>query len=103
MPLPGSGGDISRGPGSVPMQWGDETPDLRAEMRAEALIAPSNPEEAMELLGLTQMAPTVDVQGEGQQTSGPGADTAGEAVWKRRLRPEHRKAVQRYFERSGGN
>lgn len=96
--MPGSGSGISRGPGTSPISWGAETPDLREQMHSEALPAPKSPEEAMQLLGFTNLAPEVNAQAEGQQGGG-AVNTSGQAVWKRRMSPEHRKAVQRFFER----
>lgn len=98
VPIPGTGHGITRGPGSLPLTWGDETPDLREQMKWQSMAAPDSPEEAMEILRMTSMAPTTD----GQQVEGVGtADvvtkTPGETVWKRRMKPEHRQAVKRFF------
>jgi len=98
----GTGTGINRGPGATPLSWGAETPDLREQMTAEGLPAPDNPEQAMQLLGFSQMAPEIAAQAEGQQGGGAVGAT-GEAVWKRRMSPEHRKAVQRFFQRGEGD
>ena len=94
----GTGSGISRGPGSVPLSWGEETPDLRDQMRAEGLPAPDSPEAAMQLLGFGQVAPEVQAETEGQRAGGAVGAT-GDAAWKRRMSPEQRKAVQRFFQR----
>jgi hypothetical protein len=99
---PGTGAGIARGPGSMPITWGDETPDLREQMTSEGLPAPDSPESAMQLLGLSQLAPETRPTAEGQQAGGAVGAT-GEAVWKRRMSPEHRKAVQRFFQRGEGD
>lgn len=98
VPIPGTGTGITRGPGSVPLTWGEETADLREQMQWKSMAAPDSPEEAMEIIRMTTMAPST----EGQQTEGVGtADvvtkTPGETVWKRRMKPEHRQAVKRFF------
>lgn len=98
----GTGTGINRGPGATPLTWGEETPDLREQMTAEGLPAPENPEQAMQLLGFSQLAPETAAQAEGQQGGGAVGAT-GEAVWKRRMSPEHRKAVQRFFQRGEGD
>jgi hypothetical protein len=100
--IPGSGAGVTRGPGSVPLTWGEETPDLREQMTSEGLPAPDSPESAMQLLGFSQLAPEVNATAEGQQ-SGGAVGATGEAVWKRRMSPEHRKAVQRFFQRGEGD
>jgi len=96
---PGQSG-VSRGPGSTPLTWGDETPEFGDQMQVRKVDVPDSPEQAMELIGLTQLAPTVNGVAEGPQATGGSVQTSGEAVWKRRVRPEHRKAVQRFFDGS---
>jgi hypothetical protein len=93
---------ITRGPGAAPLTWGAETPDLREQMTSEGLPAPDSPESAMQLLGFSQLAPEINAQAEGQ-SSGGAVGATGEAVWKRRMSPEHRKAVQRFFQRGEGD
>jgi len=98
VPIPGTGTGITRGPGSVPLTWGNETPDLREQMQWNSMAAPESPEEAMEILRMTSMAPTTDSQQvEGVGTADVVTQTPGETVWKRRMKPEHRQAVKRFF------
>ena len=72
-------------------------------MRMEALAAPENMEEAMELLQLSRMAPTVDPNAENTQAAAAGPAVHGEATWKRRLRPSHREVVRRFFDGRPGS
>jgi hypothetical protein len=98
LPIPGTGSGITRGPGSVPLTWGNETPDLREQMQWNSMAAPDSPEEAMEILRMTSMAPTTNSQQvEGVGTADVTTHTPGETVWKRRMKPEHRQAVKRFF------
>ncbi len=97
-PIPGTGSIITRGPGSLPMTWGGETPDLRDQMQWRSMAAPNSPEEAMEIIRMTTMAPTTEgQQSEGAGTADVATQTPGETVWKRRMKPEHRQAVKRFF------
>ena len=95
----GSGAGISRGPGAAPITWGEETPDLRAQMNWKAMAAPDSPEEAMQIMKITSIAPTTDAVAENVATADVMTKTSGEAVWKRRMKPEHRQAVRRFFKR----
>ncbi|MBC8405571.1 MAG: hypothetical protein H8E15_10115 [Planctomycetes bacterium] len=93
----GTGAGITRGPGSVPLTWGDETPDLRDQMKWTSMAAPDSPEEAMEIIRMTSTAPTVDAKAEGVGAADVVTSTPGETVWKRRMNPDHRQAVKRFF------
>jgi hypothetical protein len=93
----GTGAGITRGPGSIPLTWGDETPDLRDQMNWQSMAAPSSPEEAMQIIRMTSTAPTIDAKAEGVGTADVVTGTPGETVWKRRMKPEHRQAVKRFF------
>ncbi|NQU48225.1 MAG: hypothetical protein HQ519_06225 [Planctomycetes bacterium] len=93
----GSGTGITRGPGSVPLTWGDETPDLRDQMKWQSMAAPDSPEEAMQIIRMTSSAPTIDAKAEGVGAADVVTGTPGETVWKRRMNPDHRQAVKRFF------
>lgn len=92
-------GGPGRGPGSAPLTWGEETAELRDQMSWEAMAAPNSPEEAMQLLQLSTMAPTTDAVTDVIGSTDVKVQTSGAAVWQRRMRPEHREAVKRFFER----
>ncbi len=102
-PLGAGSGGITRGPGSAPLSWGEESPDLSAQMEMEALAAPQSMEEAMQLLQLSSMAPNVAPEAESTQAAGAGPTVRGEATWKRRLRPSHRQVVRRFFDSGKAN
>lgn len=96
---PGRGG-VTRGPGAAPLTWGEESPDLGAEMAATALPAPASPEEATLLLGLAAAAPETAPQETLVPAAGAGPGTQGETTFGRRLHPRHRHAVREFFDRA---
>lgn len=53
----------------------------------------------MQLLRLSTMTPTTHAIQDQILGSDVQTTTKGEAVWRRRMRPEHREAVKRFFER----
>ena len=79
------------------MTWGEESPGQSDDFEAEALNpATMLDPESTAVLGVAAGAPTVDAQGE----SGGAANvsgSSGQGVWRRRLAPHHRDAVQRFF------
>ncbi|MCE9595641.1 MAG: hypothetical protein K8S98_15745 [Planctomycetes bacterium] len=93
---PGRGG-VSRGRGDAELTWGDEAVGKSDEFTAKALDpATMLDPESTAIVGLAANAPTVDAQGE----SAGGANveaSGGQGVWRRRLAPHHRDAVQRFF------
>jgi hypothetical protein len=94
--LPGRGG-VSRGRGDAEMTWGEEAQGSSEDFAARALDpATMLDPESTAIVGLSANAPTVDAQGEsagGANVEGSG----GQGVWRRRLAPHHRDAVQRFF------
>jgi hypothetical protein len=82
----------------MPLTWGEETPEMRDQMQWQAMAAPNSPEEAMQILQMTSIAPNAQPRTEAIGPAGKAAITPGEAVWKRRMRPEHRQAVKRFFQ-----
>ncbi len=93
---PGSGG-ISRGPGAAEMTFGDET-DLQSDafepeiLGGETFVDPSN----SQLLGLGYVAPEVAPTGQASSRVDLEA-SSGSAAWRRRLSPNQRAAVRRFF------
>lgn len=91
-------GAPSRGPGTTPLTWGAETPELAAAMEAQAMPPPTDLDAALRLLQVVGTAPRADGVAEGVGTAGAGGAT-GQAAWQRRTAPHHREAVRRFFER----
>lgn len=90
---------MTRGPGSAPLTWGEQTPELLSEMQTKSLPPPRNFDEAMQLLGTARTAPTSAPIAEGVRDGATGAGVTGEAIHRRRLHPRHREAVAGFFER----
>lgn len=93
----GSGG-VSRGPGSAPLTFGEEQPELRDRFKAGALPKGSLPDfENSGLAGLSATAPTVEVL---EQAGGNAAfGTEGsQTSFTRRVAPRHREAVREFFD-----
>ncbi len=93
----GSGG-VGRGPGSAPLTFGEEQPELRDRFKVGALPKGSLPDfENSGLVGLSATAPTVEVL---EQAGGNGAfGTEGtQTSFTRRVAPRHRDAVRDFFD-----
>ncbi len=96
----GSNGQISRGPGSVPLRLGEEsdlgtqnTEGIQSHDYSNAIMGDllgenaTDPESEIEEYGGLQQAGAVQSTGEG-----------GEAVWRDTLSAEERQLLQRYFQ-----
>jgi hypothetical protein len=95
---PGRGG-VSRGPGALPLTWGDETPELAEELEVVALPAPRSLDEAMAVIATARSAPDAQPLAEGVQAGASGTTTSGDATYHRRLKPAHRAVVRDFFGR----
>lgn len=97
----GGSGGVSRGPGSAPLTWGQESDGdtSRFEPRALPQAGYRDPENSA-VAGVGAAAPDVDPvrEASGAVDVGPGARAA---AWKRRLAPHHRDAVRTFFSREG--
>lgn len=93
---PGAGG-ISRGRADAPMIWGDESPGRTDQFEAKALPdAEYIDAENSQILGVGSASPTVEPTAEGGGAVEVSA-SAGQAAWRRRLSPRHRRAVGTFF------
>jgi len=97
---PGRGG-ISRGRGDAPMTWKDPSNEEGAEFEEQAL--PPGAMRSMkdaELVGVSVGAPD-EAEGESASAGGAlsGAEAAGGSAHRQTTLPQHRRAVERYFER----
>lgn len=93
----GSGG-VSRGPGTAPITYGDEQPELRDRFRSGVLPPGALPDfDNSGLAGLSATAPTVEVL---DQAAGVGTfGTEGtQTSFTRRVAPRHREAVREFFD-----
>jgi hypothetical protein len=93
---PGAGG-ISRGPGAAEMSFGDETGLQSDAFEPEVLGGDTfiDPEHS-QLLGLGYVAPEIAPIGQASGRVDLEA-SAGHAAWRRRLSPNQRAAVRRFF------
>lgn len=79
------------------MFWGDESEGGRFESKKLAPGLARDPENST-LLGIGKRAPTIDAAGEA--AGGASVETSeGQAAWRRRLAPRHRRAVGTFFQR----
>lgn len=97
---PGRGG-ISRGRGDAPMTWKDESDQTGAKFQAKTL--PPATLEAIrnsQLVGVSTGSPEL-TEGDGSSTGGAlsNAATGGGSAQRQQVLPQHRGAVQRYFDR----
>lgn len=93
---PSSGG-VSRGRGDAALSLGAETPHDSGAFAPKRLDpAKAADREQLELLGIGSTAPKASDAGEatGLQQLGP---STGDAAWRRRVAPRHRRAVGAFF------
>lgn len=99
--LGGGQGAVSRGPGSVPIEWAGKTPDGQDPF--EALVLPRAAENRPDTgvrLAVTRQAPAAAGQAEVGAFDGQGVAVGGTGSANRQqILPRHRAAVGRYFER----
>ena len=90
-------GGVSRGPGAAEMSFGDETGLQSDAFEAEVLGGASFADPAhSDLLGLGFVSPEVSPLGEASERVNLKA-SSGYAAWQRRLSPNQRAAVRRFF------
>lgn len=88
---------MSRGRADAELIWGEETPGRLDEFQAEALPSAERLDlDTSEVLGIGVTSPSARPEGEAAGTADVEA-SLGESSWRRRLRPRHRDAVQRFF------
>lgn len=94
--LPGAGG-ISRGRADAELLWGEESPGATDRFRPEQLPAARQLDPgSSRSLGVSAAAPDVEPVAEGGGVQAT-AEAAARAAWRRRLAPQHRDAVKRFF------
>jgi hypothetical protein len=79
------------------MFWGDESEGGRFESRRLPPGMARDPENSS-VLGIGKTAPILDAQGEAAGGATFEA-SEGQAAWRRRLAPHHRRAVGTFFSR----
>lgn len=90
---------MNRGRGDAELTWGEEAPGKSDDFEARALDpATMLDPESTAVLGVAAGAPTGEAQAESAGTA-PVSGASGQGVWRRRLAPHHRDAVQRFFSR----
>jgi hypothetical protein len=91
-------GGVSRGRGDAPLTGQDRTPIDSASLGEARRLRPATVDdpEAMRLLGIGSTAPTASDAGEAAGLTDTGA-SSGQAAWRRRLAPRHRRAVGTFF------
>jgi len=94
---PGQGG-TNEGPGASPLTWGQESSEEGVKFKEETL--PLNALSKLQLAGLGKGAPKIETAG-GPSHSGAlaGAAAGGGSANTQVILPQHRKAVERFFER----
>ena len=103
-PSPGNGG-VSRGPGTAPISWLNETSEEGVDFKEETLTA-SQTDSLKEslLVGESLGAPEVDSEAAGSTggaLTGSQANDSAAATYQ--VLPRHRDAVNRFFNREEGN
>jgi hypothetical protein len=97
---PGRGG-INRGRGDAPMTWRDPGAEEKVEMRSEML--PTGAARSLDeapTVGVSAAAPDAyDPSVEAGTGALRGAAAGGGSAARERVLPQHRAAVERYFER----
>jgi hypothetical protein len=99
---PGRGG-VNEGPGAAELTFGDKTTEAGAKSKEEAL--PPAELEALRksnLLGTSREAPDKEKAGPSRPGALSGAKAGGGSAQTQVILPRHRPAVERYFERPGG-
>lgn len=92
---PGRGG-ITRGRGDAFLRLSNETEGDTAGMQAKKLPRGAVVPKTWERIGISRVAPTTAPE-RANEAGSEGTTGAGEAAWRRRLAPHHRRAVRRYF------
>jgi hypothetical protein len=96
--LPGRGG-LDRGRADAPLTWGKETSPydkFKAEpLPPGAARSPDDWAPVVVLPGAPQESPAGSVR----TTAREYEATAGQAAWRRSLKPRHQSAVKKYFQR----
>lgn len=93
---PGEGG-ITRGPGTAPLEFGDERADHSEQFAPTVLPPGTNIDlEHTMLLGEAFADAEVDVHAEGDAARAT-AQSHGANTWRRDLAPQHRDAVATFF------
>ncbi len=99
---PGRGG-VNEGPGAAELTFGDKTTEAGAKFKEEAL--PPAEREALRkssVLGTSREAPDKEKAGPSRPGALSGARAGGGSAQTQVILPRHRPAVERYFERPGG-
>lgn len=96
MGVPGVGG-VDRGRADAEMIWGSEPPGRAEEFRPELLAgARFMDSESSQMIGVSSAKPEVDPTAEDAGLLDVAA-SEGQATWRRRLSPGHRRAVKGFF------
>ncbi len=99
---PGRGG-VNEGPGAAELTFGDKTSEAGAKFKEEVL--PPAELEALKksnLLATSREAPDKEKAGPSRPGALGGARAGGGSAQTQVILPRHRPAVERYFERPGG-
>jgi hypothetical protein len=102
MPAPGEWG-ISRGPGTAPISWLNDSSEEGVSFKEEMLAATRMNSLNSTKVGESMGAPEVNAEAAG--SSGGALDTQqadDSAATLHRVLPQHRQAVNRYFKRNEG-
>ena len=92
---------VSRGPGATELWFGDDA-DGRDQEFEVRILPPSlvRAPRGSNLIGLGAATPEVQSEGSASGLTDLDAD-AGNAAWKRRVRPRHRAVLERFFASDG--
>lgn len=100
--LQGGSGAVSRGPGSSPLTFGNEQPDL-AEQFTPKRLPPGGLDALRQsgLIGVSATAPEVTplIEAGGQAAFG---DEGARTSFQRRVAPRHRDAIREFFASAPG-
>lgn len=88
---------MSKGGSSTPLELSGSTEFDPRSLEAQRLPRGAKPGTEWTPLGVTRAVPEVQPQRPGQ-AGGAGEAGTGAASWRRRLSPEHREAVKRFFD-----